>query len=182
MQIKANVPEVFLGVFLAVALLAMGWTLESSRHREQNSQQQHAADSAPHVGAKSEAEERIADYTQALAYFTAILAVSTIGLWIVTWLGSRRQSRDMAESIDVSRRAADAALRQANALVAIEAPVPAILQLKLVGFADARSNVSTADPVSPGLPPPFCRPLVLLENRGRTEMRIERFCCDWIVS
>jgi hypothetical protein len=42
-----------------------------------------------------EVEDRLATYTLWLAIFTAVLAGSTIGLWIVTFLGSRKQSRDM---------------------------------------------------------------------------------------
>jgi hypothetical protein len=44
-------------------------------------------------------------FTLWLVGFTGVLAVSTIGLWIVTWQSGKRQSRDMQESIAVSKRA-----------------------------------------------------------------------------
>jgi hypothetical protein len=54
--------------------------------------------------------------------------------------------------------------------------------LKLVGYENERSSVSNLDPVLPGIPPAFCRPLIFLENRGRTEATINRVFCDWIVA
>lgn len=85
-------------------------------------------------------------------------------------------------STEATGKAATAALRQAIAAIAVDSPIPGILELKLVGYADESSSVSTVDPVLPGLPPEFCRPLVHLQNRGRTEMQLVRFCCDWVVS
>src|ERR1700759_5081087 len=43
----------------------------------------------PEVSPKDPADERLADYTLGLTIFTAVLAFSTIGLWIVTWLSLR---------------------------------------------------------------------------------------------
>lgn len=157
-------------------------TVWHSSEHPKSAQQNKPAHTAEQKSQKDITDERLADYTQLLAWFTAILAISTIGLWIVTWRGSNKQSRDMEASIEVSRTAATAALRQANAMVAMESPIPGIVQLKLVGYADERSDVATIDPVPSGVPPPFCRPLVLLENRGRTEMTVHHFCCDWIVA
>src|SRR5579864_7243969 len=39
-----------------------------------------------------------------IAFFTLVLATSTIGLWIATWVSGVRQSRDMQKSIKVSER------------------------------------------------------------------------------
>jgi hypothetical protein len=44
-------------------------------------------------------DEIVAVYTEALAWFTGILAISTIGLWIVSWRAGIRQSSDMQASI-----------------------------------------------------------------------------------
>ncbi len=60
-------------------------------------------------------EEQLATYTLWLAIFTAVLAASTIGLWIVTYLGSRKQSRDMQASIAVAKQSAEAAELNAKA-------------------------------------------------------------------
>jgi hypothetical protein len=120
-----------------------------------------------------------------IAVFTIVLAVKTAGLFRET-AGLREaaenQRLDSLRSIKAAEMAADAALRQANAMVALESPIPGIVQLKLVAYPDEQSDVATVDPVPPGVPPQFCRPLVMLENRGRTEMTVHRFCCDWIVA
>jgi hypothetical protein len=47
------------------------------------------------IECKKSAEDRIADYTLSLAWLTAVLAASTIGLWIVTWCDSRRRSEEL---------------------------------------------------------------------------------------
>jgi hypothetical protein len=64
----------------------------------------------------------VAFYTSILAVFTFVLAVSTIGLWGVTWLTLRharqdaaRQSRDMQSSIKIGQNAAKAAAKSADA-------------------------------------------------------------------
>jgi hypothetical protein len=44
-------------------------------------------------------------FTLWLVAFTGVLAISTIGLWIVTWRASASQARDMKDSIDVAERA-----------------------------------------------------------------------------
>lgn len=46
----------------------------------------------------------VALYTLWLAIFTFVLSASTIGLWIETWRGSVKQSRDMRQWIDISER------------------------------------------------------------------------------
>jgi hypothetical protein len=53
-------------------------------------------------------------FTLWLVAFTGVLAVSTIGLWIVTWRGSTSQARDMRASIQVAQDAAKAAKRSAD--------------------------------------------------------------------
>ena len=54
-------------------------------------------------------DDPVATFTLWLTVMTAILAVSTIGLWIVTWLGARKQARDMGRSLHHSAAAARAA-------------------------------------------------------------------------
>jgi hypothetical protein len=48
-------------------------------------------------------------FTLWLVAFTGVLAVSTIGLWIVTWRASVSQARDMKASIAASEKSADIA-------------------------------------------------------------------------
>jgi len=101
--LKFRFPEIVLGILLAVAIFATGMVVDSSRRQEQSVQKQKTEQSTAHIAAKNDAEETIAFYTKALAWFTAVLAVSTIGLWAVTWLAGRRQSRDMQASIKLAR-------------------------------------------------------------------------------
>jgi hypothetical protein len=77
-------------------------------------------------------------FTFWVAIFTFVLASSTIALWIVTWRSGIRQSKDMLASIEEAKKlanatehAANAALRQANAMVAMEAPIVIVGQVKL---------------------------------------------------
>jgi hypothetical protein len=151
--------------------------------REEETKERERVAKADRQKEKSDAD--LVKYTAELALFTKGLFAATVALFVAT-LGlvgaAIIQSRDMKASIAVNRTAANAALRQANAMVAMESPIPGIVQLKLVGYADERSDVATIDPVPSGIPPPFCRPLVFLENRGRTEMTVHHFCCDWIVA
>jgi hypothetical protein len=101
--------------------------------------------------------------TIVIAVFTTILGIFTISL-----AGSTRIS-------------ANAALRQANAVVALEVPIPSVTEIKLVGYVNGTDNVSNIDPVQQGMPPEFCRPIIRLSNLGRTQMHFQRFCCDWLV-
>ena len=54
-------------------------------------------------------DDPVAYFTLWLVGFTGVLAVSTIGLWIVTWRASVAQARDMKASIAASEKAADIA-------------------------------------------------------------------------
>jgi hypothetical protein len=48
--------------------------------------------------------------------------------------------------------------------------------------ADENDRIGIGDRVQPGIPPKLCRALPLLRNLGRTEMYLQAFCCDWIIS
>ena len=69
----------------------------------------------------------VAYFTIWLVVFTGFLAVSTVGLWIVTWQSGKRQSKDMTESIDVAERA----LVSARGLRSISAPITISLSTKV---------------------------------------------------
>jgi hypothetical protein len=116
---------------------------------------------------------KAADHWSALvtAIATAFVAWFTWTLW---------QSNE--KMWQATKTAADAALRQANAMVAAESPIFTIASLKLVGYEDERSGVATVDPVLPGVPPHFCRPLIFFQNSGRTGVTINRVFCDWTVA
>jgi hypothetical protein len=60
-------------------------------------------------------DDPVAFFTFWLAIFTLVLAFSTIGLWIVTWRSSVRQSREMRASIKAAEDTAVAAQINAEA-------------------------------------------------------------------
>jgi hypothetical protein len=102
--------EIALG-FLFATLFWTGVLLWSSpQHSEppQQSQTEHATEPK---NQKDITDERLANYTLLLAWFTGILAASTIGLWVVTWRASIKQSEDMKASILASTAAVEVANR-----------------------------------------------------------------------
>ena len=163
-----------IGVYTAFVFL-VGWLLIGSLQSPPSSEiryDQTAAEAAKKNQKRDQREsfwqqtlnDPTAFFTLWVAAFTAILSFSTIGLWCVT------------------RAAANAALRQANAMVAIKFPTPRIVEMKLVEYRDENDRIGTGDRVPPGILPDLCRPLVMLQNLGRTEMYLQEFCCDWIIS
>jgi hypothetical protein len=94
-KLKFRFPELIVGVLLAVAVFAMGMFF-SSQPPQNKAPDQHTAEATKQVGPPSTADERIADYTLALAWLTGVLAVSTVALWGVTVL-TLRHSRETAE-------------------------------------------------------------------------------------
>jgi hypothetical protein len=111
---KFRIPEIFLGCFLTVAIFLMGGLIARpfliTQQREQN-QASHAIseESISHGFWEKAADDPVAYFTLWLVGFTGVLAVSTIGLWIVTWRASASQARDMKASIAAAERSADIA-------------------------------------------------------------------------
>jgi hypothetical protein len=100
------------------------------------------------------------------AVFTAVLASSTIGLWIVTWLSGNRQSRDMQASINVTEKAATAAQTSGDA---------AVLQAKILRATQA-ADVTLTPPGSAilqdlGGDPRGMRFWINLANNGQSGTR-----------
>lgn len=77
--------EIALGFLLATAL----WITLSAVYPRYGSKQE-----AEHFAGSNSTDERLANYTLALAIFTGLLAISTVGLGYVTWRGIRNQSRE----------------------------------------------------------------------------------------
>jgi hypothetical protein len=91
-------------VFLALALLAFCFSWNYADNSQGNGskrtpEQEH-----------EETDRRIANYTLGLDIGTGILAISTIGLWIVTWRSGVKQSRDTRRSLAIAKQAANAAI------------------------------------------------------------------------
>jgi hypothetical protein len=102
--------ELFLGVFLTVAVFAIGF-VSSPIPQPKAQQEQKTAKSSEEISPKSSADERVADYTLAVAWLTGVLAFSTIGLWVVTWRSGNRQSKDMEAAVIETRRIGEAQTR-----------------------------------------------------------------------
>jgi hypothetical protein len=108
----------FLMLFLCW-VVGFGLTVWHSSENPKSPQQHNSREAPKEKNQKDITDERLANYTLLLAWFTGVLAVSTIGLWIVTWRSGIRQSRDMEASIAAAHRTADIAEK---ALLSVEIP------------------------------------------------------------
>jgi hypothetical protein len=127
--------EFVLGLLMATVFWAVFFVIQPKNYSG-NQETQTAPEQQSHqVLETDKADERLAQYTFWLTIFTGILAVSTIGLWCVTWRSGIKQSRDMEASIAVATRAAENAER---ALTRLEIPHVYPIQLKF----DVRSTTN----------------------------------------
>ena len=87
-----------IALWVASALAGAAWgfaSLAQAPPAESTKATQHDQTKQPPAGEGANAVNRqIADYTYGVMWFTAVLAPSTIGLWIVTGYGVLRQRRD----------------------------------------------------------------------------------------
>jgi hypothetical protein len=127
---------------------------------------------------KMELDRKLVKFNGDLAYYTLILAIVAV-LQFVALVG---QAIVFAFTFRATNKAANAALYQAKATVAVENPSPVVHALKLVGYANQADQIGNLDPVPPGLPPDLFRSLVLLQNTGRTNMRLRETSIDWIIA
>ncbi|HXW48741.1 MAG TPA: hypothetical protein VEK31_04790 [Xanthobacteraceae bacterium] len=81
-------------------------------------------------------------------------------------------------TLKATSAAASAALRQANILAAVEGPIPLIAGMKLVQYQQVPGEITITDPVPPGPIPANCRILMLIENKGRTALRLTEVCIE----
>jgi hypothetical protein len=127
---------------------------------------------------KMELDRKLVKFNGDLAYYTLVLAVVAA----LQFLALIVQAIVYAFTLRATSRAADAALYQAKAAVAVENPSPVVHSVKLVGYANQADQVGNLDPVPPGTPPDFFRSLVLLQNTRRTNMRMQETSIDWIIA
>ena len=104
---KRNIPEVFLGALMAVAIFAMGFVVASSLWPQQRGfQSQQATQGVEQNGQQLTSfwqrttDDPVAFFTLWIMLFTGVVVVANIGLWLVT----RR-------TLDHSRHTADKQLR-----------------------------------------------------------------------
>lgn len=106
----------FWPLFAAIMGFALGGSIAwgimytpPTYHSADNQQSDQSSESKSLQGHEAKSlwvpEDATGFFTIWIAVFTGVLAISTIGLWIVTWQSSKRQSKDMTESIDIAERA-----------------------------------------------------------------------------
>src|SRR4051794_21449366 len=88
--------------------------VRTGEYMKDNGGEQSATNKGDNVPHTQLADDRIATYTLWLAIFTAVLSISTIAFFVVTWRASSCQSEDMANILEVAREQAAAAANQAR--------------------------------------------------------------------
>jgi hypothetical protein len=103
---RFGIPEIALGALLAVAIFAVGASVQIINPKNYGGEAQSGKNAAP-ISAPKPSEEtdadtngRIADYNRDLDWLTLCLVVANIALWWVTWRSSKRQSGDMQAALD----------------------------------------------------------------------------------
>jgi hypothetical protein len=169
-KLKFYIPEIFLGMMLAVAIFVMGgifWSSGNFPTTKQTTQQQ--TDNKNSEGKQTKSiwipEDSTGFFTLWVALFTGILAFSTIRLYGAT------------------RDAAFAAHKQATISAVVEGPLPLIVSLKIVQYPLIPGTTTLGpdgltDHVQPGPIPPNCRVLIAVENKGRTVARMRELCIE----
>jgi hypothetical protein len=159
---KYRPPEIFLGVFLAVAIFAMGMLFASSIFQP-NVKPEVEAQKHSEVS-KASTDERIADYTWWLAVLTGGLVLVAFG-----------QGVFIARSDKTARIAANAADLSARAAVAIELPIIRANLSKLIyGWS------KDGEPDNPRIDW-CCITYLNFYNGGRTKAFPIEVRCGWVV-
>jgi hypothetical protein len=132
----------------------------------------------------TEQEKREAKEKTDSDWWTRLLGILTIVALFGQLVVFIAQAYFLKGTLTATAEAANAALRQVNASVALEAPNPVIVKVKLAGYRNETDQTSDPenDPVKPGQPPTICRILVAMQNIGRTDMKMIDSSIDWIVA
>lgn len=176
-------------IFATFLVTAIGWREQASFYKHHHQQQQSSAEHTNkqeqinHKGTfwQRTTDEPIAVFNLLLVIFTAVLAVATIALGIGTfklWQTSAIYAGHMEESASAAKKAAEAASRQADAFIAVEAPTPAFAGIKIVERLDALGRAGGRDPVVAVPIPEFFQPLIWPINIGKNPLRIMGFCFE----
>src|SRR5437763_190971 len=98
--------EIALGFYLATVVWVgvLGW---QAAYAPTDLEKQKCQDAAHKSGHKTEECKSLWERTTTdpVAFFTFVLSISTIGLWIVTWRSGVRQTRDMEGAIAAAETA-----------------------------------------------------------------------------
>jgi hypothetical protein len=107
-------------------------------------------------------------------HHNAVIALSTLAIAVFTWtLWKATESVSSVTSV-----AANAALRQANVMMAAESPMPLVIGFKLVQYSQIPGETVIADPLPLGPILANCRILFCVENKGRTPARMIELCIE----
>lgn len=101
-----------LGIIVVAA--AFAFPQQQSPGQSQSYTLHHALDDQEKYSQSQNELFLVRTFADPIALFTLVLAISTVGLWIVTWRSSVNQSRDTRRSLIVARHAAEAATRAAQ--------------------------------------------------------------------
>ncbi|MGB3044416.1 MAG: hypothetical protein WBB98_14645 [Xanthobacteraceae bacterium] len=131
---KFRFHEVVFGILFAIALFALGIVF-SSQKPQQAPQNGATAQGTVHVSAPSSADERVADYTLALAWLTGALVVCNLGLWVATGLTLRHTRRTAERQLRAYVHVTHSQLTLAN--IGYEPNI--VVQIKNFGQTPARN-------------------------------------------
>jgi hypothetical protein len=161
-------PEFALGYLVATIFAAavFGWQSSYAPTQKEKDECREAAKSSGHKTEECKSlwekttTDPVAFYTFWVGLFTLTLTGSTIALWRET------------------RNAANAALRQANVMMAVESLMPLVVGFNIVQYAQIPGETVIADPLPPGPIPVNCRFLFCIENKGRAPLRMIELCIE----
>ena len=150
---KFRVPEIVLGVLLAVAVFAMGYVVASSVQPPSQQIEKTSHGQAADEGAERTSEKQIAYYTKWLAWFTGALVI-VAGLQGYFLLRADKTARIVATAADLSARAAIAPrspliIRQQPASLWLRSIHCQGLMLKIAGFTTSNFGTTEALGLSP---------------------------------
>jgi hypothetical protein len=128
-RMRFRIPEIFLGVFLTVAIFSMGMLFSSSVFPPNEKPETGAQDHSKQEASKATTDEKIADYTWWLAVLTGGLVFVAVG-----------QRVFIARSDKTARIAADAADLCARAAIALQLPIIRVVPGSSLGHGESISG------------------------------------------
>jgi hypothetical protein len=159
---KFRVPEIFLGVFLTIAIFSIGFTFGLPVRPKPSGSEPIQSLWIP--------TDSVGLYTMVLAGFTFLLVVvsGAQGYFIL------RADKTARAAADAAKQSADAAKRSADVAVAVELPIILFTTIKLV-------KIESDEPVSSGVPPSTTFLNMSYKNSGRTAATLIDQCVEHVV-
>lgn len=117
-----------------------------------------------------------------IAWFSMVLTIATIGLWMSTrrlWRGAESQAADFKRSVDASQRSAEAAILHAHILVEAERGTLTLSHANKFQMRAPISDPTSSQVVLPGHLSPECFLRVVVNNPGKTRVRVITTALCW---